>query len=95
VPIGRTFSDQASNEKLPDANIKNPILGQILVKLFESFSIEAKPTSSNPAVITANQAMYKFYQKREESPYKPETFDSRSKRANAHVVAHKDLQGSA
>jgi hypothetical protein len=31
----------------------------------------------------------------EESPYKPETFDSRSKRVNAHVVAHKDLQGSA
>jgi hypothetical protein len=32
---------------------------------------------------------------KEESPYKPETFDSRSKRVNAHVVAHKDLQGSA
>jgi len=57
VPIGRTFSDQASREKLPDANTKNPMLGQILVKLFESLSIDAKPTSSNPAVITAIQAI--------------------------------------
>jgi hypothetical protein len=31
----------------------------------------------------------------EESPYKPEIFDSRSKRANAHILAHKALQGSA
>jgi hypothetical protein len=58
VPIGRTFSDQANKEKLPEAKIKNPMLGQILVKLLESLSIVAKPTSSNPAVITANQAIY-------------------------------------
>ena len=51
------FSDQASNEKLPDAKIKNPMLGQVLVKLFESLSIVAKPTSSNPAVITAIHAI--------------------------------------
>jgi hypothetical protein len=57
VPIGRTFSDQASNEKLPDAKTKNPMLGQVLVKLFESLSIVAKPTSSTPAVITAIQAI--------------------------------------
>ena len=63
VPIGRTFSDQASREKLPDAKTKNPILGQIFVKLFESLSIVAKPTSSKPAVMTANHAMQKYYQK--------------------------------
>jgi hypothetical protein len=56
VPIGSTFSDQASNEKLPDAKTKNPMLGQVLVKLFESLSIVAKPTSSTPAVMTAIQA---------------------------------------
>jgi len=72
VPIGRTLSDQASREKLPDAKTKNPILGQIFVKLFESLSIVAKPTSSNPAVITANHAMQKYYQSKEASPYKPE-----------------------
>ncbi len=58
VPTGNTFSDQAKREKLPDAITKNPILGQILVKLFESLSIVAKPTSSNPAVITAIHAIY-------------------------------------
>jgi len=57
VPIGRTFSDQASKEKLPDAKTKNPMLGQIFVKLFESLSIVAKPTSRMPAVITAIHAM--------------------------------------
>ena len=57
VPIGRTLSDQASKEKLPDAKTKNPMLGQILVKLFESLSIVAKPTSSRPAVMTASQAI--------------------------------------
>ena len=57
VPTGKTFSDQASKEKLPDAKTKNPMLGQIFVKLFESLSIVAKPTSSNPAVMTANHAM--------------------------------------
>ena len=57
VPIGRTFSDQASNEKLPEANTRNPMLGQIFVKLFESLSIVAKPTSSTPAVMTAIQAI--------------------------------------
>jgi hypothetical protein len=30
------------------------------VKLFESLSIDAKPTSSNPAVITAIQAIYLY-----------------------------------
>ena len=60
VPIGRTFRDQASNEKLPDAKSRNPILGQIFVKLFESLSIVAKPTSRRPAVMTANHAMEKF-----------------------------------
>ena len=63
VPIGRTSSDQASNEKLPEAKTKNPMLGQIFVKLFESLSIVAKPTSSNPAVMTANHAMQKYYQR--------------------------------
>jgi hypothetical protein len=62
VPIGRTLSDQASKEKLPDANTKNPMLGHTFVKLLESFNIVAKPTSSNPAVITANHAMRKLYQ---------------------------------
>ena len=57
VPIGRTLSDQASKEKLPDAKTRNPMLGQILVKLFESLSIVAKPTSSRPAVMTASQAI--------------------------------------
>jgi hypothetical protein len=32
---------------------------------------------------------------KEESPYKPEAFDSRSKRANAHVLAHKERTGFA
>ena len=63
VPIGRTFSDQANKEKLPEAKTKNPMLGQIFVKLFESLSIVAKPTSSNPAVMTANHAMQKYYQR--------------------------------
>ncbi len=58
VPIGNTFNDQASKEKLADAKTKNPRVGQILVKLFESLSMAAKPTSSNPAVITASQAIY-------------------------------------
>ena len=57
VPIGRTLSDQASNEKLPEANTRNPMLGQILVKLFESLSIVAKPTSRSPAVMTAIHAI--------------------------------------
>jgi hypothetical protein len=57
VPMGKTFSDQASNEKLPDAKTKNPILGHTFVKLFESLSIVAKPTSSTPAVMTAIQAI--------------------------------------
>jgi hypothetical protein len=29
---------------------------------------------------------------KEESPYKPEAFDSRSNSGNAHKLAHKDLQ---
>jgi hypothetical protein len=29
----------------------------------------------------------------EESPYKPEAFDSRLKRGIAHVCAHKEIQG--
>jgi hypothetical protein len=58
VPIGRTFSDQAKSEKLPVAKTKNPILGQIFVKLFESFSMLAKPTSRKPAVMTASHANY-------------------------------------
>ena len=57
VPIGRTFSDQASKEKLPEANTRNPMLGQIFVKLFESLSIVAKPTSRSPAVMTAIHAI--------------------------------------
>ncbi len=57
VPIGRTFKDHASKEKLPEAKTKNPILGHTFVKLFESLSIVAKPTSSNPAVITAIHAI--------------------------------------
>jgi hypothetical protein len=58
VPIGNTFNDQASSEKLPEANSKNPMLGHNFVKLLESLSMVAKPTSSNPAVITANQAIF-------------------------------------
>lgn len=58
VPIGKVFNDQANSEKLPDAKTKNPMLGQIFVKLLESLSIVAKPTSSIPAVITAIQAIY-------------------------------------
>ena len=58
VPMGSTLSDHASKEKLPDANIKNPMLGQIFVKLFESLSIVAKPTSSSPAVMTAIHAIF-------------------------------------
>jgi hypothetical protein len=58
VPIGRTFSDQASREKLPDAKTKNPMLGHIFVKLFESLSIVAKPTSRSPAVMTAIHAIF-------------------------------------
>jgi hypothetical protein len=46
-------------------------------------------------VLNFNIYEHDGYVNKEESPYKPETFDSRSKRANAHVVAHKDLQGSA
>jgi len=30
---------------------------------------------------------------KEESPYKPEAFDSRLKRGIAHVSAHKEIQG--
>jgi len=73
VPIGKTLSDQASKEKLPDANTKNPILGQIFVKLFESLSIVAKPTSSSPAVITAIHAIFKFYQIVGEPPHESQT----------------------
>jgi hypothetical protein len=58
VPIGRTLSDHASKEKLPDAKTKNPMLGQIFVKLFESLSIVAKPTSRSPAVMTAIHAIF-------------------------------------
>ena len=58
VPTGRTLSDQLSSEKLPAANTKNPKLGQSLVNPFESLSIVAKPTSRNPAVITAIHAIY-------------------------------------
>lgn len=58
VPIGKTFKDQLNKEKLPAAKTMNPKLGQILVKPFESLSIDAKPTSRNPAVITANHAMH-------------------------------------
>jgi hypothetical protein len=58
--MGRVLRDQASNEKLPEAKSRNPMLGQILVKLFESLSIVAKPTSRRPAVMTANHAMGKF-----------------------------------
>ena len=57
VPIGNTFSDQANKEKLPVAKTKKAILGTIFVKLFDNLSMVAKPTSSNPAVITAIQAM--------------------------------------
>jgi len=64
VPIGRTLSDQASREKLPDAKTKNPMLGHIFVKLFESLSIVAKPTSRSPAVMTAIHATSKLYQKK-------------------------------
>jgi hypothetical protein len=60
VPMGRVLRDQASNEKLPDAKSRNPMLGQIFVKLFESLSIVAKPTSRRPAVMTADHAMGKF-----------------------------------
>jgi hypothetical protein len=60
VPMGRVLRDQASKEKLPDAKSRNPMLGQIFVKLFESLSIVAKPTSRRPAVMTANHAMGKF-----------------------------------
>mgnify|MGYP007004945804 CR=1 FL=1 len=56
VPTGRTLSDQLSSEKLPAANTKNPKLGQSLVNPLESLSIVAKPTSRNPAVMTAIQA---------------------------------------
>jgi hypothetical protein len=35
----------------------NPMLGHTFVKLFESLSIVAKPTSSSPAVMTAIHAM--------------------------------------
>ena len=73
VPSNVTFKDQLNKEKLPAAKTMKPMLGQILVKPFESLSMVAKPTSSNPAVITANQAMHKYYQYREESPCKPET----------------------
>ena len=31
----------------------------------------------------------------EESPYKPEAFESRLKSTLSHIFAHKDLQGSA
>ena len=58
VPTGRTLSDQLSSEKRPAANTKNPKLGQSLVNPFESLSIVAKPTSRNPAVITAIHAIY-------------------------------------
>ena len=57
VPMGRVLRDQASNEKLPEANTRNPMLGHILVKLFESLSIVAKPTSNSPAVMTAIHAI--------------------------------------
>jgi len=57
VPIGRTLSDHASKEKLPEANTRKPTLGQILVKLFESLSIVAKPTSRSPAEMTAIHAI--------------------------------------
>jgi hypothetical protein len=60
VPMGRVLRDQASNEKLPDAKSRNPMLGQIFVKLLESLSIVAKPTSRRPAVITAIQATLYF-----------------------------------
>jgi hypothetical protein len=60
VPMGRVFRDQANKEKLPDAKSRNPMLGQIFVKLFESLSIVAKPTSRRPAVMTANHAMGKL-----------------------------------
>jgi len=63
VPRGRVYGDKKSNKKLPEAKTKNPMLGQIFVKLFESLSIVAKPTSSIPAVMTANHAMKKYYQK--------------------------------
>jgi hypothetical protein len=52
------LSDQASSEKLPDAKTKNPMLGHIFVKLLESLSIVAKPTSSSPAVMTAIHAIF-------------------------------------
>ena len=57
VPTGKTFKDQLNKEKLPAAKTKKPRLGQSLVNPFESLSIVAKPTSSNPAVITAIQAI--------------------------------------
>jgi hypothetical protein len=55
--MGKTLSDQAKSEKLPVAKTRNPILGQIFVKLFESFNMLAKPTSRKPAVITASHAI--------------------------------------
>ena len=61
VPTGKTFSDQLNKEKLPAAKTKNPRLGHIFVKPFESLSIVAKPTSSTPAVITAIHAIVFSY----------------------------------
>ena len=58
VPIGKTFKDQLNKEKLPAAKNRNPILGHIFVKPLDNLSIVAKPTSSNPAVITAIHAIY-------------------------------------
>jgi hypothetical protein len=55
--MGRVLRDPASNEKLPDAKSRNPMLGQIFVKLLESLSIVAKPTSRSPAVMTAIHAI--------------------------------------
>jgi hypothetical protein len=58
VPIGKTFKDQLNKEKLPAAKTKKLRLGQSLVNPFESLSIVAKPTSRNPAVITAIHAIF-------------------------------------
>jgi hypothetical protein len=73
--MGRTLSDQASSEKLPDAKTKNPRLGHIFVKLFESLSMVAKPTSRSPAVMTAIHAICKYYQKNGKWPRNPDLFD--------------------
>jgi len=47
----------------------------------------------NEKVTISTQEMATTHQIKEESPYKPEAFDSRLKRGIAHVSAHKEIQG--